>query len=121
VPRGPSRPWKQLAAHTEKAMPYIKAALAEGYDIELTITEIDDDEVVELRRGLFNAAKHQGVSVHANKIHNDDGTWTIVYAVHDKVKARARVLAKYGNDRQKWPYNPRRPSPRDEDGNRTDI
>jgi hypothetical protein len=121
MPRGPARPWRKLLPHTERAIPYIRAAIDAGYDIELAITEVADDEWRDLKKGLFNAAKLNKVAVHVHQSHNEDGTWTLTYAVHDKTKARAYVLNTYGSDREKWAYNPRRPSPRDENGRRTDI
>jgi hypothetical protein len=121
MPRGPSRPWKAVAPHTKRAIPYINAAIQAGYDVELKITDVEDDEMPDFRRGLFNAAKLTGVSVHVDKARKADGTWTLTYAVHDKTKARAHILAKHGTDRQQWPYNPRRPSPRNETGERTDV
>ena len=121
MPRGPARPWKAVAPHTQRAFPYINAAMAQGYDVELKITGVEDSEMLDLRRGLFNAAKLSGVSVHVDKARQGDGTWTLTYAVHDKNRARAHILQKHGTDRQQWPYNPRRPSPRDDYGNRTDV
>lgn len=119
--RGPSRPWKRLAPHTETAFPYIYAALKYGYDVELPITEVSAGEVLDFRRGLFNAAKHTGVSLHCNAKKQPDGTYTLVYAVHKKSVGRAYHLKKNGTDRTQWPYNPRRASPRDEEGNRVDV
>jgi hypothetical protein len=121
MPRGPARPWRELKPHTRAAFPFINAAIAQGYDVELTITELTADEWEDYKRGLFQAAKHSGVSVHVRHKKQADGSYHLTYAVHDKDKARAYVVQKYGDDRSKWPYNPRRPSPRDENGMRTDI
>lgn len=119
--RGPSRPWKALAPHTESAFPWVRAAMNAGYDVELQIVDVKADEVDDFRRGLFNAARHSGVSLHCHKRKAPDGTWTLSYAVHRKTDGRAHILTKHGPDRTQWPYNPRRPSPRDDDGNRTDL
>jgi hypothetical protein len=122
MPRGPNRPWKQILPHTKRAIPYIKAALEAGFDVELKITEVSNDEVDDLKRGLFNAAKLQKprVAVHVHKEQDQDGTWTLTYAVHSKQVARKYVLEHYGTDRTKWAYNMQEKSPRDEYGNRTD-
>jgi hypothetical protein len=57
MPRGPQRPWRELAPHTQQAFPYVNAAIQYGYDVELPITEVTADEMENFRRGLFNAAK----------------------------------------------------------------
>ncbi|MDB5910929.1 MAG: hypothetical protein JWP34_5043 [Massilia sp.] len=119
--RGPSRPWKRLAPHTEAAFAYVRAAIQYGYDVELPITEVAQNEMADFRRGLFNAAKHLGVSLHCHPKKQPDGTYTLMYAVHSKSVGRKHVLEKYGKDRRQWAYNPREASPRDDDGKRTDI
>lgn len=119
--RGPSRPWKRLAPHTEQAFPYVRAAISAGYDVELVIADVAGDEWVEYRRGLFNAAKHSGVSLHCHPKKQANGTYTLTYAVHKKSDGRAYHLGKNGTDRTRWPYNPRRPSPRNEEGTRIDV
>lgn len=121
VPKGPARPWRTLAAHTEQAFPWVRAAIAQGYDVELRITGITAGELTDFRRGLFNAAKHLGISLHCQTRKQPDGTYALTYAVHTKTNGRAHILNKHGPDRQKWPYNPRGGAPRDPDGNRTDI
>ncbi|MBO2459385.1 hypothetical protein [Actinomadura violacea] len=62
---------------------------------------------MELRRGLFNAAKLHGVSLHCNAARQKDGTFTLTYAVHSKTAGRAHVMNKHGEDRTRWPYDPR--------------
>ena len=121
MPKGPSRPWRQLAPHTQRAIPYINAAISNGYDVELELTGVEDHEYRDYKRGLFNAAKLLSVSVHVHQKRQRDGTWTLTYAVHRKTDARKHILEKHGNDRQKWPYNSRQRSPRDDNGDRTDI
>lgn len=108
MPRGPSPNWKNVAAHTQQALPFVRAALQYGHDVELQITEVAEGEAMDLRRGLFNAAKLYNVSLHCNAARQTDGTFTLTYAVHSKTDGRAHVLAKHGGDRTRWPYDPRR-------------
>lgn len=122
MPRGGAPPWKALAPHTVECMPYIRAALAYGYDKDLQIKGVENgDRATFLTRGLFRAAARHQVAVHVTRKKHDDGTLTLTYQIHDKTKAREYMLERYGTDRTKWPYNPRARSPRDELGNRTDI
>lgn len=107
MPRGPARNWTQVAEHTQDALPYVRAALQYGHDVELEITEVTQDEVLNFRQGLHNAAKLHGLSLHCHSERQKDGTYTLTYAVHSKRDGRAYVLNKYGEDRTRWPYNPR--------------
>lgn len=107
MPRGPTPSWRQPAEHTRQALPYVRAALKYGYDVEMPITEVTEKDVLNFRRGLFNAAKLIGVSLHCHARREKDGTYTLTYAVHHKRDGKAHVLAKHGDDRIQWPYNPR--------------
>lgn len=111
MPRGPSRQWRQLAEHTTQALPYVRAAIQCGHDTELSITEVAENDVINFRRGLFNAAKLLRVSLHCHAERQKDGSYRLMYAVHDKRAGKAYVLAKHGDDRTHWPYNPRRRPP----------
>jgi hypothetical protein len=68
----------------------------------------------EISDALFRCAyymhTHKGPSVGMNtKIARaDDGTYTVEFRATDKAFARAAVVAKYGEDRSKWPYDPRK-------------
>jgi hypothetical protein len=42
-----------------------------------------------------------------------DGTFNVEFRACDKSFARAYVLATYGEDRSKWPYDPRKKSKKD--------
>jgi len=109
MPRGPSRQWRKLMPHTEEALPYIKAALHYGHGKPMAVTEITHESFFDFRRGLFNAAKLLGCSVHISKAERlEDGSWSLTYVVFTKSAGRAYVLAKHGEDRSQWPYNPRR-------------
>ena len=108
MPRGPTPPWRQLSPHTLECIPYVNAAIQAGYDKELTISGIPGEERAHfLRRGLYNAAQRAGVSLSHNLKKNGE-TYTLTFKIHDKEQARRFMIEKYGPDRQRWPYNPRR-------------
>ncbi|MEU9022333.1 hypothetical protein [Actinomadura sp. NPDC048394] len=107
MPRGPARNWTAVAEHTQQALPFVRAAVQYGHDVELQITEVAEGDVIQLRRGLFNAAKLHNVSIHVHAARQKDGTYTLTYAVHSKRDGRAHILEKHGEDRTRWPYNPR--------------
>lgn len=122
MPKGASRRWRQLAPHTQEAIPWLNAAMTQGYDVECAISGVaSSDRAGYLKRGLFRAAAIQKVSVHVHVRRQKNGTYTLLYAVHSKTAGRAHILAKHGNDPAQWPYDPRRPAPRDDAGNRTDT
>lgn len=107
--RGPAPAWRQKAAHTIEAEPYVAAAMQLGLEQECRWQGIEGKQrAVTMRRGLFNAARNAGVSVSADIEHGAKNTWTIVFILHDKATGRAHVLAKHGTDRTQWPYDTRR-------------
>jgi hypothetical protein len=71
------------------------------------------DEASEYVRALHRSGRYltrysqYEVGVRA-KIHKSGRTYKIQFWAVDKTAARAYVLAKYGPDRSKWPYDPRR-------------
>ena len=107
MPRGPAPGWKQPAEHTREAQPYIAAAVKVGYEVPLTWHGIASKErAQQCRRGLFNAARLQGVSL-SSDIEAAGGQWRIVFVIHNKKVGRAYIVAKHGKDRTQWPYNSR--------------
>jgi hypothetical protein len=84
----------------------------------LVITGLADrDEADEYRKALHRCAFYlhrtgaAPVSMSADRAERrPDGTYAIRFRVVDKTYAKAAVLARYGNDRSKWPYDPRRRS-----------
>lgn len=121
MPRGPNNRKKELADHTKEAYPWLRAVLSYGYGVVVPIGGIEAANVTKFRQGLFNAGRHEKVSVTCKAKKQPDGTYTLYTAVYTKTDGRAYVLRTHGSDRTKWPYNPRRPSPRDDAGKRTDI
>jgi hypothetical protein len=67
-------------------------------------------EIVQaLHRSAYYMCTHNIADVGANCkiIKARDGTYTVEFRASNKAHARAAVIAKYGEDRSKWPYNPR--------------
>ena len=65
------------------------------------------ERAVEIKQGLYRAAKRLGYSMHAAVVKDGDA-WKVVYKAIDKAKAREYVLATYGSDVTRWPYSPRK-------------
>lgn len=115
MPRGPSRQWRaRKAPFTHE---HVQASIDGGKDErghyrELLYTGCDTAERAdEIRRSLHRCAGHLGVSMSARIEALADGTYQVRFRAIDKAAARAYVVKRYGPDRQKWPYNPRRPNP----------
>lgn len=56
------------------------------------------------RHGLADVSMSAKITRSAKK----PGTWEIEFRAVDKTLARKHVMEKYGADRSKWPYDPRR-------------
>jgi hypothetical protein len=74
----------------------------------------DRERAKEISNRLFSSAlwltKHKKASVSmSTKIKPaSDGTYSVEYVVINKAHARKFVLEKYGTDRSKWAYDPRK-------------
>lgn len=103
----------------------VVAAVAKGYGTELRYQGIGTYERAdEIRRGIYRCARHRGITAEAG--HSREATtgemgiwktgseWEVRYRVWDKKTARKRHLERYGPDRTKWPYDPRRAATPDE-------
>ena len=120
MPRGPSPAWR---ARKEPVLDdYIHASVnqaggkhnKDGHYAELVIRDLDSrEEATEWKNALYRCALYLqrngvlDVSMHA-EIERDGDKFAIRYKAVDKTHARAHVMAKYGTDRTKWPYDPRR-------------
>jgi hypothetical protein len=62
----------------------------------------------EIVQALHRSAGHLKVSMSAKPNKQADGTYDVEFRAIDKAHARAFVIAKYGEDRSKWPYDPRK-------------
>ena len=83
----------------------------QGHYAELVYTGCETRErAEEIKRSLYRCAKHLGVSMHA-EVEQTAGGWQVRFKAIDKAAARAYILARYGTDRTRWPYNPRRQNP----------
>jgi hypothetical protein len=125
MPRGPAPGWR--ARKPPVVDDYVLASVNEaggpgqhhpetGHYAELVIRGLADrDEADEWRRALYRCAHYlcrtgiADVSMSADKPKRTaKGTYNITFRAIDKTRARAHVMAKYGPDRNKWPYDPRR-------------
>jgi hypothetical protein len=122
MPRGPAPGWRQrkepvldnyvLASVTQAGG--IGKHNPEGHYAELIIRGLADrDEAKEWQQALYRCAHYlnrtgqAAVSMSA-KIERDGDGFRIRFKAVDKTHARAHVMRKYGPDRSKWPYDPRR-------------
>lgn len=125
MPRGPSPAW---SARKQPVLDdYIWASVQQsgglgnhhpqtGHYGTLVITGLSSrEEAKEYHNALYRCAHYLNrhgtapLSMHTDKpVQQADGTWSLSFRAIDKTIARQHVLAKYGNDRSKWPYDPRR-------------
>jgi len=64
------------------------------------------ERAIEIKNGLYRAARRAKVSVATQVRPADDGTWLVEFTAINKVFGRAYVAATYGNDTHHWPYDP---------------
>ena len=123
MPRSPAPQWRQrkepvlddyVLASIEQAGGHGKHHPETGHYATLVITGLADrEEAAEYVRALNRAAlflhkyKRADVGMSAKAERTATGYQVRFHAV-DKTLARAHVLRKYGSDRSKWPYDPRR-------------
>ena len=123
MPRGPAPAWRarkppvvdaHIMASVTQAGGLGKHHPQTGHYAVLVIKGLaSKEEAAEWRRALFRCAHHLNrtgqapVSMSA-RISRDGTGYKITFAAVDKTLAKAHVLAKYGTDRSKWPYDPRR-------------
>jgi hypothetical protein len=115
MPRGPSRQWR--ARKLPFTHEHIQASMQggrneHGHYATLVYTGCETRErAEEIKRSLYRCGKQLGVSVHAEVEPAAAGGFQVRFKAIDKAAARAYVLQRYGNDRTRWPYNPRRQNP----------
>lgn len=115
MPRGPERQWRARKQPLTDEL--IHASVNGGlvdrergfYATRVYVGVETEERAVELKRSLYRCAKRLGFSVlvQVEKV-PATGEYQLRYHAIDKAKARAWMLATYGPDRSKWPYNPRR-------------
>jgi hypothetical protein len=135
VPRGPAPQWRARqpvmvqGAHVATAQEidaYIMASVngagglgkhhpTTGHYATLYIRGLKDREEAEAwSRALYRCAhflnRHRiaEVSMSVKIVRLKPSGYEIKFTAIDKTIARAHVMAKYGTDRSKWPYDPRR-------------
>ena len=100
--------WRPSASRAARTTPET------GHYGELVIVCDDVTEAREHSQALYRSARflHKwriadiGVSVDRPRKRN--GKWILTFRAVDKTLARNHVMQKYGTDRSKWPYDPRR-------------
>jgi hypothetical protein len=123
MPRGPAPSWRArkepvldayILASVEKAGGLGKHHPETGHYATLVIKGLASrDEADEYSRALYRCAHYLNrtgqlpVGMSA-KIKRAGNRYEIEFRAVDKTLARAHVMAKYGPDRSKWPYDPRR-------------
>jgi hypothetical protein len=120
VPRGPAPQWRQRKQPVldDWLIASIQRAGGKpgdgGHYGELHITGIATrPEAGEFVRALHRSGRflckysEYQVGIHA-KIRKNGNGWKVIFSAVDKTAAKAYVLEKYGPDRSKWPYDPRR-------------
>jgi hypothetical protein len=125
MPRGAAPEWRKrkdpvtddwILASVERAGGLGKHHPATGHYADLVITGLaSKEEADEYKRSLFRCAHYLNrtgrapVSMSSDRpVRAADGTYSLRFRAVDKTLARAHVLARYGTDRSKWPYDPRR-------------
>ena len=123
MPRGQAPEWRRrkepivdeyILASISKAGGLGRHHPETGHYATLIIRGLKDrEEAGEWSRALYRCAHYlnrtgqAAVSMSA-KIRRANGGYEIEFRAVDKTLAKAHVLAKYGADRSKWPYDPRR-------------
>lgn len=124
MPRGPAPAWTQrkppitddyVLASIEQAGGIGKHDPVTGHYAEMVIRGLSSkEEAAEWKASLWRCAHYLSrkgiapVSMVSAKIEPDGDGFRIRFRTGDKTFARQRVMEKYGPDRSKWPYDPRR-------------
>jgi len=99
----------------------VQAAIAKGYGKVLIYSGIEDiTRADDIRRGVYRCARHRGLTADAGPgagrlatgddmgIRKTGRTYELRFRMWTKSQGKKRLLDKYGTDRSKWPYDPRR-------------
>jgi len=130
MPRGPAPAWRArkppvvdgwILASVNQAGGLGKHHPQTGHYATLVIRGLADrDEAAEWHRALYRCAHWLNrtgqapvsmsakIQKHARPCKESDCAYHIEFRAVDKTLARKHVLEKYGPDRSKWPYDPRR-------------
>lgn len=116
MPRGAAPPWRARKEPILDSHLYASVTQANGvhhpetgHYATLVYAGCETRErAKEIVRALHRSGMHLGFSVSAKIIKAGNGTFNVEYRAIDKAMARKHVVDKYGPDRSKWPYDPRR-------------
>ena len=116
MPKGPPR----IGQRDCRFDHLVAAAIGKGYGVILVYTGIESlERGHDIRRGIYRCAKHREITAEAGKssqladgdemgLRKVGDEYELRFRVWDKKSARAQMLQRYGTDRSKWPYDPRR-------------
>jgi hypothetical protein len=132
--KGPPPPWNRRDCTFDHV---VAAGIAKGSGRVMIYSGIETlERAHNIRRGIYRCAKHRGLTADAGPsgrlVTEDDDMgvrksgagYELRYRIWPKGKGRKRLLEKYGSDRSKWPYDPRRPATgaeRDSWANRNEL
>jgi hypothetical protein len=123
VPRSPAPEWRRrkdpvldhyVWASVEQAGGPGRHDPATGHYAELVIRDLADraeaeEHVRALNRAALHLHRYQVADVGMSaKVERDGQEWIVRFKAIDKTHARNYMLKRYGPDRSKWPYDPRR-------------
>jgi hypothetical protein len=124
VGKGPPPQWNRRDCSFDHL---VVAAMAKGYGKVLVYNGIESFERADaIRRGVYRCGKHRGLTVDAGPggrlVSGDDAMgirksgseYELRYRLFTKSQGRKRHIEKYGADRSKWPYDPRRRATQEE-------
>jgi hypothetical protein len=123
MPRGPAPAWRArkppvtddyLLASVNQAGGLGKHDATTGHYSELVIKGLSTkEEAAEWKRSLHRCAYYlfknglADISV-KTAIERDGKQYAVRFSAINKAHTYAHVIARYGEDRSQWPYNPRR-------------
>lgn len=85
-----------------------------GHYAELVIVCDSVEEAREHSKALYRSARYlhkwrlADIGVSTDRPKKKNGKFIVTFRAVDKTLARKHVMEKYGEDRSKWPYDPRR-------------
>lgn len=118
MPRAAAPSWRQrkepiLDSHLQASIDQAAGRHNEqGHYSTLVYTGCETRErAKDIVRALYRSARYLKCSVSAMVKPAGDGTFNVEYKAISKAHARAYILEKYGPDRSRWPYSPRKGDP----------
>jgi hypothetical protein len=114
MPKAPAPEWRKrkepiLDAHLQASVDQAGGVADESghYAPVIYAGCADRDRAKEIVQALHRSKRYVGVSMSANIVKAEDGTYQVHFKAHTKEAAKLYMLQKYGNDVSKWPYQPR--------------